>query len=215
MGKILGYKQQRVQFFYDSLFRARGSLSTAVATRTTLFAAASVGVLARTNLQVPGQFASDQTFLTYAVRHELYLRPSGLSNSNTAVQSTDLDLRAAGVFRDTIHHTTFQFQVGDKVEFEGPWHMTPAGGGEWGYISDSVDVLLVNGEPSSRSIYVLPLPIPITKRQAVAMIETFEDIPAGGATGTTAVTVLTNLNQFQGVKIARAYVDGYHSRDVQ
>jgi len=218
MGKILGYKQQRVQFFYDSLVRARGSLSTTISTRTALFSAATPGNLARTNLQVAGQLASDQTFLTYAVRHELYLRPTGASNSagvNGLGNAADIDLRAAGLFRDIIHHTSFQFSAGDKVEFEGPWHMTPAGGGEWGFISDSVDVLLVNGEPSSRSIYVLPLPIPIPARQSISMYEIFEDIPTGGGTGAAAVLVLTNLNQFQGVKIARAYIDGYHSRDVQ
>ena len=58
------------------------------------------------------------------------------------------------------------------------------------------------------------LPIPVAARQAIIMREQFDDIPAGGATGTTAVTVLTNLNQFQGVKIIRAYIDGYHSRDI-
>ena len=48
--------------------------------------------------------------------------------------------------------------------------MTPAGGGPWGFISDSANPLITNGEPDAPSI-VLPLPIAITKRQAIAMIE--------------------------------------------
>lgn len=214
MAKILGYKQQRVQFFYDTLTRNRGSLSTALATTTNLFSGATPGSLVRTNLKISGMLSSDETFLTYAVRHEVYLRPTGRSNSNTTSTSVDIDERTSGLFRDLIHHTTFQYQVSDKVELEGAWFMTPAGGGEWGYIGDSIDVLLVNGEPQARSIYVLPLPIPVAARQAIIMKEQFEDIPAGGAAGTTAVTTLTNLNNFQGVKIIRAYIDGYHSRDI-
>ena len=214
MAKIIGYKQQRVQFFYDSLIRNRGDMSTDVSSRTTLFAAASPGVLARTNLKVAGQLANDETFLTYAVRHELYLRPTGRSNSNTTSASLDLDLRSAGLFRDLIHHTTFQLSVSEKVEFEGLWAMTPAGGGTWGFLSDSIDVNFVNGEPQARAIYVLPLPIPVAARQAISMVEQFEDIPAGGSAGTTAVTILTNLNAYEGVKIARAYIDGFHSRDI-
>ena len=214
MAKVIGYKQQRVQYFYDSLVRARGSLGTALASRVVLFSGATPGVLARTNLKIAGQLANDETFLTYAVRHELYLRPTGQSNSNTTSSALDMDLRSAGLFRDLIHHTTFQYAVSEKVEFEGPWFMTPAGGGTWGFLSDSVDVNFVNGEPQSRAIYVLPLPIPVAARQAIQMVEQFEDIPAGGAAGTTAVTVLSNLNTFQGVKIARAYIDGFHSRDI-
>lgn len=113
-----------------------------------------------------------------------------------------------------INHTTFQYNVSEKTEFEGLWSMTPAGAGTWGFLSDSIDVNFVNGEPQARAIYVLPLPIPVAARQAIQMVEQFEDIPAGGAAGTAAVTVLTNLNTFQGVKIARAYIDGFHSRDI-
>ena len=217
MAKIVGIRQQRVQYFYDTLFRARGSLTTAIGQQTSLFSAATPGDLLRTNLQTAGQLASDQTFLTYAVRHELYLRPTGASNSaggNGLANQTDIDLRSAGLFRDIIHHTTYQFKVDSKVEFEGFWAMTPAGGGTWGFLSDSVDVNFVNGEPSSRAIYVLPLPIAVTQRQAIALIETFGDIPSGGGTGAAAVTILTNLNNFQGVKIGRGYIDGYHSRKV-
>ena len=83
MGKIIGYKQQRVQYFYDSLVRARGSLSTALSARTVLFAGAVPGSLARTNLKVPGQLANDETFLIYALRHEAYLPPTGQPNSNS------------------------------------------------------------------------------------------------------------------------------------
>lgn len=214
MGAILGYRQQRVQFFYDTLVRARGNLTTGISNPTNLFSGTTPGTLTRTNMKAAGFLTSDETFLTYSVRHEVYLRPTGQSNGNTTTTALDLDTRTSGIFRDLLHHVTFQYKVSDKVEFEGALFMTPAGGGEWGFISDSVDVLLVNGEPQSRSIYVLPLPVPVAARQAIQMIEQFDNIPAGGVAGTTAVTVLDNLNAYQGVKIIRGYIDGYHTRDV-
>lgn len=216
MAKILGYKQQRVQFFYDTLVRQRGAASgnLVVGSTVKLFSSANVNSLVNTNLKQPGSLANDETFLIYAVRHEVMLRPTGQSNSNTTSASLDLDLRSAGLFRDLVHHTTFQLQISEKFEFEGPLFMTPAGGGAWGFLSDSVDVNFTNGEPQARGIYVLPLPIPVAARQSISMIETFQDIPAGGGAGTTDVTVLSNLNTFQGVKIIRGYIDGFHSRDI-
>tara|TARA_Y100000034_G_C6617049_1_gene268894 strand:- start:109 stop:507 length:399 start_codon:yes stop_codon:yes gene_type:complete len=107
----------------------------------------------------------------------------------------------------TLSTSIFQFKIDTKVEFEGPLTMTPAGGGPWGFVSDSATPLITNGEPDAPSIYVLPLPIAITKRQAIAMIEkkfawSNVDIPAA-------------INAYTGGKMLRAYIDGYNTRDVQ
>jgi hypothetical protein len=107
----------------------------------------------------------------------------------------------------TLSTSVFQFQVDTKIEFEGPLTMTPAGGGPWGFVSDSANPLITNGEPDAPSIYVLPLPIAITKRQAIAMIE--KKFAWGG------VDVAAAINDFEGGKLLRAYIDGYNTRDVQ
>ena len=85
--------------------------------------------------------------------------------------------------------------------------MTPAGGGPWGFVSDSASPLITNGEPDAPSIYVLPLPIAITKRQAIAMIE--KKFAWG------SVDIAAAINNYTGGKMLRAYIDGYNTRDVQ
>ena len=92
MAKVLGLRQQRVQFFYDTDFRTVGAVSSGAdlaASEKILFAGATPGDLSRTNMPSPGQLTSDQTFLCFAVRHEIQFYPvlgvaagmSGLSNA--------------------------------------------------------------------------------------------------------------------------------------
>lgn len=208
MAKVLGLREQRVQFFYDTDFITNGTTETtdsanfAVAQKN-LFSDARAGNLLRTNLQGPGQLLSDQTFLTFAVRHEVMFYETAAAN---VVAAGGLD-SAAQLSIWTLSTSVFQFQVDTKIEFEGPLSMTPAGGGPWGFVSDSAAPLITNGEPDAPSIYVLPLPIAITKRQAIAMIE------KKFAWGT--VDVAAAINNYTGGKLLRAYIDGYNTRDVQ
>ncbi len=204
MAKVLGLREQRVQFFYDTDFINYGTtLSTdtsnyAVAQKN-LFSDARAGNLLRTNLQGPGQLLSDQTFLTFAVRHEVMFYGGDISAVTGLTNTAELSIW-------TLSTSVFQFQVDTKIEFEGPLTMTPAGGGPWGFISDSAQPLITNGEPDAPSIYVLPLPIAITKRQAIAMIE---------KKFSWGVDVAAGINAYTGGKLLRAYIDGYNTRDVQ
>ena len=207
MAKVLGLREQRVQFFYDTDFVTVGAVTSAAdpnyaSQQKNLFSDARAGNLLRTNLQGPGQLLSDQTFLTFAVRHEvMFYTAAGVGSGLTNL---------AGVGELSIwsmNTSTFQFQVDTKVEFEGPITMTPAGGGPWGFVSDSAAPLITNGEPDAPSIYVLPLPIAITKRQAIAMIE--KKYTFGG------VNIADEINGWTGGKLFRAYIDGYNTRDVQ
>lgn len=207
MSRVLGLREQRVQFFYDTDFISDGLTNpTDVANLATaqknLFSDARAGNLLRTNLQGPGQLLSDQTFLTFAVRHEVMF------------YSTDTNALAAGGLNSaaqlsvwTLSSSIFQYQVDTKIEFEGPISMTAAGGGPWGFVSDSATPLITNGEPSTPSIYVLPLPIAVAKRQAIAMIE--KKFSFGG------VDIPAAINAYTGGKLLRAYIDGYNTRDVQ
>ena len=214
MAKVLGLREQRVQFFYDTDFITSGTTNAtdtanyAVAQKN-LFSDARAGNLLRTNLQGPGQLLSDQTFLTFAVRHELMFfsthTESGATQGNTVAAGGIGAASELSIW--TLSTSVFQFQVDTKIEFEGPLTMTPAGGGPWGFISDSATPLITNGEPDAPSIYVLPLPIAITKRQAIAMIE--KKFSWGG------VDVAAAINDYEGGKMLRAYIDGYNTRDVQ
>lgn len=210
MAKVLGLREQRVQFFYDTDFISSGataatdSVNLAVSQKN-LFSDARAGQLQRTNLQGPGQLLSDQTFLTFAVRHECMFYPVADANAVTAGGLTSTGPQQVTVW--TLSTSVFQFQVDTKIEFEGPLTMTPAGGGPWGFVSDSASPIITNGEPDAPSIYVLPLPIAITKRQAIAMIE--KKFAFG------SVDVAAAINSYTGGKLLRAYIDGYNTRDVQ
>jgi hypothetical protein len=210
MAKVLGLRQQRVQFFYDTDFKCFGETASssrdyAVAEKILFATASGQGDLSRTNIVTPGQLSSDQTFLTFAVRHELNFFSANLDVDPV----TGSDPKLATVAELSVWvlaNSAFQYKVSEKVEFEGPLSMTPAGGGSWGFVNDSTSPLIVNGEPAAPSIYVLPLPIAVTKRQAIQMIEkkaTFNNI-----------NILNSINGFQGGKMLRAYIDGYNTRDV-
>lgn len=206
MAKVLGLREQRVQFFYDTDFVTHGAVASAAdpnyaSAQKNLFSDARAGNLLRTNLQGPGQLLSDQTFLTFAVRHEvMFYNVGGVETYGSFSTLGELSIW-------TMNTCTFQFQVDTKVEFEGPITMTPAGGGPWGFVSDSSAPLITNGEPSAPSIYVLPLPIAITKRQAIAMIE--KKYAFGGT------DIAASINAATCGKLLRAYIDGYNTRDVQ
>lgn len=210
MSRVLGLREQRVQFFYDTDFISDGLTgSTDVANLATaqknLFSDARAGNLLRTNLQGPGQLLSDQTFLTFAVRHEVMFYGTNAGNAGGGATGGIDNSAQLSVW--TLSSSIFQYQVDTKIEFEGPLSMTAAGGGPWGFVSDSAAPLITNGEPSTPSIYVLPLPIAVAKRQAIAMIEKkfsfgSVDIPAA-------------INAYTGGKLLRAYIDGYNTRDVQ
>lgn len=220
MAKVLGLRQQRVQFFYDTDFRTVGASAgnDLAASEKILFAGATPGDLSRTNMPSPGQLTSDQTFLCFAVRHEIcyFNATAGLlgpaADGLTNLQGYD----ALMVW--TVNSSTFSFKVSEKIEFEGPVSMTPAGGGVHGRVGVTTAGLaaaavanLTNGVPSSGSIYVLPLPVAITKRQGIQMIE--KKFILNSAAG-TAVDIVAEINAFLGGKLFRAYIDGYNTRDV-
>jgi len=205
MSKILGVRQQRVQFFYDTDFLVNGAVTSGdnlARSQKQLFASASIGDLTRSNMPSPGYLSGDQTFLTYAVRHEVGFY-SGVSTVTGATTTAE-------VMWLTLHCSTFRYQVGEKVEFEGPITMTPAGGGPWGFVSDSAQPLITNGQPQNKSIYVLPLPIAVAKRQGIRVEELKNDL-----TGTSSISVVNAINTYDGFKAFRCYIDGFNTRDVQ
>lgn len=207
MPKVNGFREQRVQFFYDTDFLTWGNGATAdqASAAKTLFAAAVPGNLSRTNMPSPGQLTGDQTFVCFAIRHEIGFR-GGVATAATGIPAGAIDTASVAFW--TIFLSTFRFQVGQKPQFEGPISMTPAGGGPWGYVADSAQPIVLNGDPQQRAIYVLPLPISITQREAIAMEE------YKGQLGSDLV-LTSVINSYSGGKAFRAYIDGYNTRDVQ
>ena len=212
MSRILGVRQQRVQFFYDTDFVTDGVSAGAdiAATEKHLFQSAATGNVLRTNMPAGGFLTGDQTFMCFAVRHEvIFWGGDSLALVPPAVPAP-LNL-TAGISICTIDLSTFAFQVGEKVEFEGPISMTPAGGGPWGVINDSVQPLITNGEPQTKAIYVLPLPIAITKRQGIRVTERKTAI----TNGVNIIPIVAMINAYSGHKLFRCYLDGFNTRDVQ
>jgi hypothetical protein len=219
MAKVLGLREQRVQFFYDTDFKTQGVTASSsrdyCVPEKILFATASgQGDLSRTNIVTPGQLSSDQTFLTFAVRHELnFFAADGASGQSVETSPNLVSVAELSIW--VLANSAFQYKVSEKVEFEGPLSMTPAGGGSWGYVNDSASPLINNGNPAAPSIYVLPLPIAVTKRQAIQMIEKKATFQAGGGGAfTTDINICAAVNTFEGGKMLRAYIDGYNTRDV-
>lgn len=211
MVKIVGVCQQRVQFFYDTDFLCNGTATSGdnlAQSQKQLFVSAAIGNLARSNMPAPGQLTGDQTFLTYAVRHEV-----GFYEGTSTVSGTTYN--TADVMWLTLHNSTFRYQVGEKVEFEGPVTMSPAGGGPFGFVSDSAQPLITNGVPENKAIYVLPLPIAVTKRQGIRVEEFKNALPAGGGGGGTSVDPVSIINNYTGYRVFRCYIDGFNTRDVQ
>ncbi len=219
MALLLGVREQRVQFWYDSDFASVGLISSgldqAKAQKQLFNGTANLGDTTRSNMPSSGFFAGDMTFLCFSVRHEIGYwggTTSGALTSGAAPATTNFTYTAS-VAVMTIHLSTFQFQVGDKPMFDGPVSMTPSGAGPWGFVNDSIQPLIQNGEPQSRAIYVLPLPIAISKRQQIRVTENKPSSQANG--GSTTYDLVTAINNYNGAKVFRCHLDGFSTRDVQ
>jgi len=216
MAKMIGVRQQRVQFFFDTDLRTAGAQSSSTnpldvaQSEKTLFNNTTGNDLSRTNMTASGVFTSDQTFLTFAVRNESQFY-GGTSPTDPATSSSNPTgfTSTAAVSIWTVQNSAFQYQIESKVEFEGPVSMTPAGGGAWGFVADSTQPIVTNGEPQAHAIYVLPLPIAVVARQGIQF-----RLKKFSFQGTTNVSLTGLINGYTGGKIIRAYIDGYNTRDV-
>ncbi len=218
MARVEGIREQRVQFLYDTDFVCLGPVTSGAdlaLSEKNLFTNPT-GDQLRTNMQSAGFLAGDQTFLTFAVRHEIGFwggESTGSDGLDNAGAAADALSTTAGVSVWTIWLSTFAFTVGAKTFFEGPVSMTPAGGSPWGVVNDSHQPLITNGEPQSKAIYVLALPIPIAQREAIRVTEKKPtNINNGGAISMNLVAV---INDYTGARVFRCYLDGFNTRDVQ
>lgn len=191
MPRVHGVRERRHQPVWDTLVRSTGSPATTVSPSTRLFGNANVGQLPLTNLQVPGQLASDQTYVILALRCWLYF---------DGTNRRDLYLQ-------TVSQLYFTLTLGDKPQFVCPAWYTPAGGGIYG--ADSTASVLNNGYPSQQSILKLARPIIIPVRQNISVNAEFF------AVGTTDVLDIINNAATDDQMVIMYMIDGLQTRDVQ
>jgi hypothetical protein len=192
MPKLVGVRERRHQYYYDTLLRTDTSTaaSPTVQQDTQLFNGTNLGLLYWTNMKVAGVFASDETFVVLAMRAWFWFIGSG----------------ALIMYQLTAHQLYLTLNVGDKPQFQGPSWSFPAGGGIWGF--DSTTPAMVNGVPSAESILKFAKPIPIPARQHFhVQCQLFD-------TGATSVRSTYYNSGSYGMKEVKVFIDGLHTRDV-
>lgn len=191
MPRVHGVRERRHQPVYDSVVRSTGAPATAVQARTSLFGGNNVGQLALTNLQVAGQLAADQTYVTLALRCWLYF--DGTNHRDLYLQ--------------TVSQLYFTYTLGDKPQFQAPCWYFPAGGGIYGV--DNGSSVLNHGYPSQQSILKLARPIVIPVRQNIQVTGEFFPV------GTTDVLDIINNAATDDQMVIMFMIDGLQTRDVQ
>lgn len=191
MPRLHGVRERRHQPVWDTLVRSTGAPTPAVGPSTRLFGNANVGQLDRTNLQVPGQLASDQTYVILALRAWLYFDGSNRRD----------------LYMQTISQLYFTLTLGDKPQFVAPCWYHPAGGGIYGF--DAANSVLNNGYPSQQAILKLARPIIIPVRQNISVNAEFF------AVGTTNVLDLINGAATDDQMVIMYLIDGLQTRDAQ
>jgi len=191
MPRLAGVRERRHQPFWDTLIRTTGDPTPPLQSSTRLFGNANVGSLALTNLQVAGQLASDQTYVTLALRNWTFFDGTNRRANYLGVAS----------------QLFFTLTLGDKPQFVAPAWYFPAGGGVYGL--DSTTSVLNNGYPSQSAIMKLARPIILPVRQNFNVNAEFFNI------GATSALDQLNSGAVDDQKVIAFVIDGLQTRDVQ
>lgn len=207
MSRVPGVAQVRAQFFYDTDYRYAGitaaSSDMLASSEKILFQSTRNGNLSLSNFPSANGLVGNQLFQIKAIRHEIHFQ--ALAGAAVADGVTGI----AELMALVLGGSTFDLQVNDRSAFQGPVTMTPSGGGPWGFVSDSLRPLITNGDPTGKQIYALPLPIDIDANEPVKMIEKKYSLTQSAS----SIDTVAAINSFTGQKLARAYIDGIHTRD--
>lgn len=191
MPRIHGVRERRHQPIWDTLIRTTGG-SPNVPPSVKLFGNANVGNLDRTNLQVAGQLASDQTYVVLALRAYLFFDGTNARDLYMGVSS----------------QLYFTLTLGDKPQFQAPCWYHPAGGGIYGADSGGT-AILNNGYPSQSSILKLARPIIVPVRQNFSVNAEFF------AVGSTDIRTTLQNPASDDQMVIMYMIDGLQTRDVQ
>lgn len=191
MPRLHGVRERRHQPIWDTLIRTTGNPTPTLQALNKLFGNANVGRLDLTNLQVAGQLAADQTYVTLALRCWLYFDGT---NART-------------LYQQTVSQLYFTYNLGDKPQFTAPCWYFPAGGGIHGF--DATTAVFNHGTPSHEAILKLARPIVIPVRQNISVDAQFF------AVGSTNVLTTLNTGAVDDQKVILFMIDGLQTRDVQ
>lgn len=223
MARLDGVREVRHQPFYDTLVRGIGQSN--VQNLFQLFGNANVGNRGLTNLQIAGQFASDQTYIIKVLRVLMYFRAldtnfaalSTLTALNTNAQTTNT--RMLDLYSLVAYGAYFNASTGDKPIFTAPMWYAPAGGGPSGFTSENSQSVVSNGEASVQAVLKLGVEIHVPARQNIAVsVEWFPFTRLGNGIGGAIgadLSALEYLNTYDGIKLIQFYLDGAQTRDVQ
>lgn len=175
----------------------------AIGARTQLFSRQASDI-AITNLATPGQFTSDQTFVTLAIRVWTYFRvnfeaQAQVTENNVTITTralnpdslTDRVARVHKLYHQSQNQLFFDFTAGDKPQIQHFTAYTPFAGGLDGFFADSRLPRANNGVPTSSALMRLARPILIPPRQGFRVFATIS--PIGDATGASLVEQLNGL----------------------
>lgn len=239
MPKIVGTRERVHQPFYDSLIRVDGSTNLrntpqngfgAVQARSQLFTRQGADI-SISNLSTGGQFPSDQTFVTLAVRVWTYFRANLEASDGGApaaaigadpVTVSDRVFRVHKLYMQAENQLFFDFTAGDKPQLSTFTAYTPFAGGLDGFFADTRLPIANNGTPSSSALMRLARPILIPPRQGFKVVAVASQI--GPDTGANLIDQLNGLVPgptglpLPGAdnieKDIKYLIDGIHSRDV-
>lgn len=249
MAKIVSLRERVHQPFYDHLIRTAGMAPGAVQDTNTLFTPNASRGEATTNLQAGNQLPSDQSHVTLVLRVFIWMRNPilrvagggagevaqngdygtlnpyliggvGFGNAPASVQDV---FRMYHQAAEQIHWT---FGAGIKPSLENiPSYYLPAGGGLYGDLATSTDlVLLNNGMPTQEAILRMGRAVLIPPRQALNVQARIFALPDGSNSqaflstqgSRNMLSARDNLNAVDGMhKMVSFYLDGLYSRDVQ
>jgi len=191
MPRLQGYRERIHQPFWDTLVRTTGNPTNPIINGSKLFGNSNVGDLGRTNMNVAGQLASDQTYVMLALRCWLYF-------DGTNKRANYLNV-AAQLYWTMI--------VGNKPMFQAPCWYFPSGGGVWGL--DASASIFTLGTPEQGSILKLARPIIVPVRQNFLAQADFFNI------GTVSALDGLNSGASDDQKVIMFMIDGLQTRDVQ
>lgn len=191
MPRLHGVRERRHQPIWDTLIRTTGDPAPVIPALSSLFGAAAVGDLAKTNMQTAGALASDQTYVILALRCYLFF---------------DGTNRRAN-YMGTSSQLFWTLTVGEKPMFSAPTWYFPSGGGVWGF--DANTSVFNLGDPTQESILKLARPIIVPVRQNFAAAAQWFPV------GTTSALDGLNAGASDDQKVIMFMLDGLQTRDVQ
>ncbi len=225
MARLNNVRERVHQPFFDHWVRGIGV--TTIANNQRLFTQ-NAGNPELTNLATASALPADATYIIKSIRCSMYFQGLNDAAFNTAYgtlpvysQPVATNVRAVDLYPLLANGAYFTLTVGQKDMITAPLWYAPAGGGIFGFTTESSRSVLQNGVASQEAILRLAKDIHVPARQNFTIAVNIFPFQVRGAaiSGTTisggALDPLATMNQFDGIKSVAFFIDGVQTRDVQ